>query len=53
MDEREKILEMLTRIDDQFTLKIYKRAYHIDDWEIIKKRKELKQKNESGKGSDE
>ena len=39
MKDREQILEMLTKVKDQFSLSIYKKVYHISDAEIAKKEK--------------
>lgn len=41
--DREKILEMLTKVDDQFSLSIYKKVYGIGDKEIEDKKEELKE----------
>ena len=38
---REQILEMLTKVSDQFSLSVYKRAYNITDEEISEKRRNL------------
>lgn len=34
MNDREQILEMLTKVKNQFSLSIYKKAYNISDAEI-------------------
>jgi hypothetical protein len=42
MAERDKIIEMLAKVDDHFGLKIYKKVYHVTDKEIEDKRRTLK-----------
>ena len=37
--DREQVLEMLTKVSDQFSLSVYKRAYNITDEEISEKKK--------------
>ena len=46
MKDREQILEMLTKVKDQFSLSIYKKVYNISDTEIAEKRKILKEHRE-------
>jgi hypothetical protein len=41
--DREQILEMLTKVQDQFSLSIYKKVYNISDEEIAEKRRMLSQ----------
>ena len=43
---REQILEMLTKLKDQFSLSIYKKVYHISDIEIAEKRRMLNRHSE-------
>ena len=38
MKDREQILEMLTKVQDQFSLSTYKKVYQISDEEIVEKR---------------
>jgi len=45
MKDREQILEMLTKVKDQFSLSIYKKVYNISDIEIAEKRRMLNQQN--------
>jgi hypothetical protein len=49
MKDREQILNMLAKVDDQFSLSIYKRVYNIDDGELADRRKKIKhqQSNDS------
>jgi hypothetical protein len=42
MAEKDKIIEMLAKVDDHFGLKIYKKVYHVTDKEIEDKRRTLK-----------
>ena len=46
MKDREQILEMLTKVKDQFSLSIYKKVYHISDIEIAEKRRMLNRHSE-------
>lgn len=46
MKDREQILEMLTKVQDQFSLSIYKKVYQISDEEIAEKRRMLNQHSE-------
>ena len=46
MKDREQILEMLTKVQDQFSLSIYKKVYKISDEEIAEKRRMLNQHSE-------
>ena len=43
MKDREQIMEMLTKVQDQFSLSIYKKVYQISDREIAEKRRMLNQ----------
>lgn len=36
--DRDDILEMVAKMDDQFSLSIYKKVYNIDDRELAAKR---------------
>jgi hypothetical protein len=42
MTERDKIIEMLSKVDDHFSLGIYKKVYYITDKEIAEKKKTMK-----------
>ena len=42
MKNRDQILNMLAKVDDQFSLSIYKKAYEIDDLESAFKRDKIK-----------
>jgi hypothetical protein len=42
MTERDKIIEMLAKVDDHFALGIYKKVYYITDKEIAEKKKTMK-----------
>jgi hypothetical protein len=42
MAERDKMIEMLAKVDDHFALGVYKKIYHITDREIAEKKKTLK-----------
>lgn len=46
MKDREQILEMLTKVQDQFSLSIYKKVYQISNGEIAEKRRMLNQHSE-------
>ncbi len=46
MEDRDKIVEMLAKVDDRFSLKTYKKVYQITDGEIEEKKKALKAKGE-------
>lgn len=37
--DREQIIDMLTKVEDKFTLSIYKKVYNISDKEIANRRK--------------
>lgn len=39
--DRDKILEMLANLDDQFSISVLKKVYNIDDRELVAKRNEL------------
>jgi hypothetical protein len=41
MAERDKIIEMLAKVDDHFALDVYKKVYHITDKEIAEKKKTM------------
>lgn len=40
--DRDKILEAVARIDDQFSKSIYKKTYNIDDRELAAVRNKMK-----------
>jgi hypothetical protein len=42
MTERDKIIEMLAKVDDHFALGLYKKVYHVTDKEIAEKKKTMK-----------
>ncbi len=42
MADKDKIIEMLAKVDDHFALRIYKKVYHVTDREIEEKKKTLK-----------
>jgi hypothetical protein len=42
MTERDKIIEMLAKVNDHFALSVYKKVYYITDKEIIEKKKTMK-----------
>jgi hypothetical protein len=42
MTERDKVIEMLAKVDDHFGLRIYKKVYYITDKEIAEKKKTMK-----------
>jgi len=44
VNDKEEILEMLTRVEDQFSLSVYKNTYNISDNQIAEKRKNLREK---------
>jgi hypothetical protein len=46
MEDREKIIEMLARVHDNFSLNTYKKVYQITEKEIEEKKKALKAKEE-------
>ena len=41
MKDREQILNMLARVQDQFSLSIYKKVFKISDAEIAEKRAQI------------
>jgi hypothetical protein len=41
MMDRDKILEMLAKIDDQFSISILKKVYNINDRELVAKKNQL------------
>jgi hypothetical protein len=47
MKDREQILEMLTKVQDQFSLSIYKKVYQISDEEIAQTRRMLNQHSQN------
>jgi hypothetical protein len=49
MKDREQILEMLAKVQDQFSLSIYKKVYNITDVELAEKRRMLEQSAENHK----
>lgn len=42
MAEKDKIIEMLAKVDDHFTLSVYKKVYRVTDKQIEEKKKTLK-----------
>jgi len=46
MEDRDKVIEMLAKVRDNFSLNTYKKVYQITDKEIEEKRKALKAKGE-------
>jgi hypothetical protein len=46
MEDRDKVIEMLARVHDNFSLNTYKKVYHITDKEIEEKKKALTAKGE-------
>ena len=44
MEDRDKVIEMLAKVRDNFSLNMYKKVYHITDKEIEEKQKALKAK---------
>jgi hypothetical protein len=44
MEDRDKIIEMLAKVKDHFSLNTYKKVYQITDREIEEKKKALKAK---------
>ena len=46
MENRDKIVEMLSKVQDHFSLNTYKKVYQITDREIEEKKKNLKAKGE-------
>jgi hypothetical protein len=46
MEDRERIVEMLAKVRDNFSLNTYKKVYQITDREIEEKKKTLKVKGE-------
>jgi hypothetical protein len=42
MTERDKIIEMLAKVDDHFALSVYKKVYHVTDKEVVEKKKTMK-----------
>jgi hypothetical protein len=44
MEDRDKIIEMLAKVKDHFSLNTYKKVYQITDREIEEKKKVLKAK---------
>ena len=48
MEERDKIVEMLAKVDDNFSLNTYKKVYQITDSEI-----EEKKRSSEGQGGGE
>jgi hypothetical protein len=42
MTEKDKIIEMLAKVDDHFALAVYKKVYHVTDKEIGEKKKTMK-----------
>ena len=46
MEDRDKIIEMLARVNDHFSLNTYKKVYRITDKEIEEKKKTLKAKGQ-------
>ena len=47
MEDRDKIIEMLAKVRDNFSLNTYKKVYQITDQEIEEKKKNLKAKGQS------
>ena len=46
MEDRDKIIEMLAKVRDNFSLNTYKKVYQITDQEIEEKKKALKVKGQ-------
>jgi hypothetical protein len=46
MEERDKIVEMLAKVDDNFSLNTYKKVYQIADSEIEEKKRALRAKGD-------
>jgi hypothetical protein len=46
MEDRDKVIEMLAKVRDNFSLNTYKKVYQITDKEIEEKQKALKAKGE-------
>jgi hypothetical protein len=46
MEDRDKVIEMLAKVRDNFSLNTYKKVYQITDQEIEEKQKALKAKGE-------
>ena len=46
MEDRDKVIEMLAKVRDNFSLNTYKKVYHITDKEIEEKQKALMAKGE-------
>ena len=46
MEDRDKIIEMLAKVEDHFSLNTYKKVYQITDKEIEEKKKALHAKGE-------
>jgi len=42
MAEKDKIIEMLAKVDDHFALSVYKKIYRVTDREIEEKKNTLK-----------
>ena len=42
MEDRDKVIQMLAKVDDHFALDVYKRIYQITEKEIEEKRKAIK-----------
>jgi hypothetical protein len=42
MTERDKIIEMLAKVDDHFALGVWKKVYSITDKEIAEKKRTMK-----------
>ncbi len=49
MTERDKIIEMLAKVDDHFALDLYKKVYHVTDKEIAEKKKTMKPRGKAKK----
>ena len=46
MEDRDKVIEMLAKVRDNFSLNTYKKVYQITDKEIEEKQKALKAKGD-------
>ena len=46
MEDRDKVIEMLAKVRDNFSLNTYKKVYQITDQEIEEKKKNLKAKGQ-------
>ena len=46
MEDRDKVIEMLAKVNDNFSLNTYKKVYQITEKEIEEKKKALKTKGE-------